>query len=45
MGARDGDGAIPARWIDRLFEADRLRHLAHRLVGLPPEQQATDGRG
>lgn len=42
MGARDGDGAIPARWLNRLFEADRLRTLAHRLVGLAPEQQSTD---
>jgi ADP-ribosyl-[dinitrogen reductase] hydrolase len=45
MGARDGDGAIPARWIDRLCEVDRLRTLAHRLVGLAPEQQAAEERG
>ena len=44
MGARDGDGAIPPRWTDRLFEADRLRALAQRLVGLAPEQPGANVR-
>ncbi|MEO8032465.1 MAG: ADP-ribosylglycohydrolase family protein [Gemmatimonadota bacterium] len=42
MGIRDGDGAIPVRWLDRLHEADRLRALAHRLIGLVPEQTAPE---
>lgn len=36
MGIRDGDGAIPGRWIAALSGADRLRTLAQRLVGLAP---------
>ena len=37
MGARDGEGAIPVRWIESLHEQPRLRRLAHRLVGLEPD--------
>jgi ADP-ribosyl-[dinitrogen reductase] hydrolase len=33
MGARDGEAAVPARWIAALPDADRLRRLAERLVG------------
>jgi ADP-ribosyl-[dinitrogen reductase] hydrolase len=32
MGARDGEDAIPARWIGALADADRLRGLAERLA-------------
>jgi len=42
MGIRDGDGAIPARWIAALSGASRLRSLALRLVGLAPEQQTAE---
>lgn len=35
MGARDGEAAIPARWIDALPDPDRIRELARRLVGGP----------
>ncbi|HKV72971.1 MAG TPA: ADP-ribosylglycohydrolase family protein [Gemmatimonadales bacterium] len=45
MGIRDGDAVIPERWISALSGADRLRTLAHRLVGLVPESKATDGHG
>ncbi len=38
MGIRDGEAAIPSRWLERLHQADRLRELAHRLIGLVPEQ-------
>jgi ADP-ribosyl-[dinitrogen reductase] hydrolase len=33
MGARDGEAAIPRRWVDVLPEPARLRELATRLVG------------
>lgn len=33
MGARDGESAVPARWIEALPEPERLRSLATRLVG------------
>lgn len=33
MGARDGESAVPARWVAQLREAARIRALAHRLVG------------
>ncbi|HET9293223.1 MAG TPA: ADP-ribosylglycohydrolase family protein [Gemmatimonadales bacterium] len=33
MGARDGEAAIPARWIAALPQVERLRELATRLVG------------
>jgi len=33
MGARDGERAVPARWIAGLPDADRIRNLADRLVG------------
>lgn len=36
MGIRDGDGAIPARWLGSLHDAHRLRTLAHRLIGAEP---------
>ncbi len=35
LGARDGEGAIPARWLEALPELDRLRRIAGRLVGEP----------
>jgi len=35
LGARDGEAAIPRRWIDALPELERLRAVAARLVGLP----------
>jgi ADP-ribosyl-[dinitrogen reductase] hydrolase len=44
MGIRDGEGAIPTRWLDQLHEVDRLRNLAHRLVGIPLEVAAADER-
>ena len=44
MGIRDGDGAIPGRWLDALHQADRLRSLAHRLVGLPEQFSAAGER-
>lgn len=34
MGARDGDGAIPGRWLEALHQPARLRGLAHRLAGV-----------
>ena len=36
MGIRDGEPAVPSRWIAALPEAQRLRDLATRLVGLQP---------
>jgi ADP-ribosyl-[dinitrogen reductase] hydrolase len=33
MGVRDGESAIPARWVAQLRDAARIRTLAHRLVG------------
>jgi ADP-ribosyl-[dinitrogen reductase] hydrolase len=36
LGARDGEAAIPARWIAALPEVDRLHSLAARLVGEAP---------
>lgn len=35
LGARDGEAAIPARWIAALPEVERLRSIALRLVGEP----------
>jgi ADP-ribosyl-[dinitrogen reductase] hydrolase len=35
MGARDGENAIPARWLDQVVDVDRIRGIADRLVGLP----------
>jgi len=35
LGARDGEAAIPRRWIDALPEVERLRTIAVRLIGLP----------
>jgi ADP-ribosyl-[dinitrogen reductase] hydrolase len=32
MGARDGEAAIPGRWIDALPDPERLRRLAERLA-------------
>jgi ADP-ribosyl-[dinitrogen reductase] hydrolase len=34
LGARDGEAAIPRRWLDALPETDRLRTVAGRLVGV-----------
>jgi len=36
MGARDGEEAIPSRWLAEIQGVDRLRPLADRLVGLAP---------
>jgi ADP-ribosylglycohydrolase len=33
MGARDGEQAVPARWLEAIPEVARIRHLADRLVG------------
>ncbi len=33
MGARDGEAAIPGRWLEQVAEVPRLRSLASRLVG------------
>lgn len=33
LGARDGEGALPERWIRALPSPERLRRLANRLVG------------
>jgi ADP-ribosyl-[dinitrogen reductase] hydrolase len=33
MGARDGEAAIPERWLDAIVDVPRLRKLADRLVG------------
>ncbi len=35
LGARDGEGAIPERWLAALPDLDRLRTLAARLAGAP----------
>jgi len=36
LGARDGEGAIPGRWLAALPELERLRSMAARLVGETP---------
>ena len=33
MGARDGEDAIPARWLDSIAQRDRVAALAERLIG------------
>jgi ADP-ribosyl-[dinitrogen reductase] hydrolase len=33
MGARDGEKAIPARWLNAIPDVTRIRRLAERLVG------------
>jgi hypothetical protein len=33
MGARDGEAAIPDRWLAEIVGVDRLRQVADRLVG------------
>ncbi len=33
LGARDGEAAVPGRWVAALPEVDRLRSIARRLVG------------
>jgi ADP-ribosylglycohydrolase len=35
MGARDGEAAIPQRWVGAIPDVPRIRHLAERLIGLP----------
>jgi ADP-ribosyl-[dinitrogen reductase] hydrolase len=35
MGARDGDGAIPRRWLDAIPQIERIGRLAERLAGEP----------
>ncbi len=37
LGARDGEDAIPARWIAALPDVGRLRSIATRLVGEPDQ--------
>jgi ADP-ribosyl-[dinitrogen reductase] hydrolase len=34
FGARDGEDAIPAGWVERIPGADRIRGLANRLIGV-----------
>lgn len=34
MGARDGEAAIPQRWLSEIADVGRIRSLAERLVGL-----------
>lgn len=41
MGARDGEDAIPVRWLDAIAQRDRLATLAERLVGLVPTTAAS----
>ncbi len=36
MGARDGDGAVPARWVAAVPGSARIAELAERLVGAAP---------
>lgn len=36
LGARDGEDAVPARWVNALPEPEMLRVLAKRLVALRP---------
>lgn len=36
LGARDGEAAIPARWLAALPDVERLRSIATRLVGEAP---------
>jgi ADP-ribosyl-[dinitrogen reductase] hydrolase len=33
MGARDGERAVPARWLEAIPDVSRIRHLADRLIG------------
>ncbi len=33
MGARDGEQAVPGRWVEAVPDGDRIRDLAARLVG------------
>ena len=35
MGARDGEAAIPQRWLNEIVGTDRVRRLADQLVGSP----------
>jgi len=35
MGARDGEAAIPQRWLNEIVGIDRVRQLADQLVGSP----------
>jgi ADP-ribosyl-[dinitrogen reductase] hydrolase len=34
MGARDGEQAVPARWLEAIPDVARIRHLADRLIGV-----------
>jgi ADP-ribosyl-[dinitrogen reductase] hydrolase len=34
MGARDGEAAVPGRWLEAIPDVARIRHLADRLVGV-----------
>lgn len=33
MGARDGEAAVPERWIQAIPDVSRIRHLADQLIG------------
>jgi hypothetical protein len=33
MGARDGEQAIPPRWLEPIVDVDRIKLVAERLVG------------
>jgi ADP-ribosyl-[dinitrogen reductase] hydrolase len=35
LGARDGEEAIPTRWLESIAQRDRLTTLAERLIGTP----------
>jgi ADP-ribosylglycohydrolase len=41
MGARDGEEAIPSRWLDSIAQRDRLTALAERLIGTPATTTAS----
>lgn len=35
MGARDGEAAVPARWLNAIPDVNRIRRLADQLIGMP----------
>ncbi|HET9603340.1 MAG TPA: ADP-ribosylglycohydrolase family protein [Gemmatimonadales bacterium] len=41
MGARDGEEAIPPRWLDDIAQRERLVTLAERLIGTPATTTAS----
>ena len=42
MGARDGEAAVPSRWVAAVPDSDRIRGLADRLIGAPPDTRPPD---